>query len=409
MRKSIAKSRMLLGLGLGLGLAAILMIGCQQPETMSGADKVEDRLVDQAPEELSLKLTVRQTEECRSLREKVQAARKAGQVPGDREAGFIAQCLEEVKSGDGSRIAVPVELQPDPATRCRWIVAQIDGGREELVIKFRYYCPDECVRIAALADTARQEKYCRDPGPDCAGLKRRLEAMDPASEEYARLRRFIAENCVAVPPRDTVRNPGDTLRPPVDTLSDCEILLKRIRSLGADTADHARLRRLYDSKCGGQDTVLTPCEAFRRRLASVDTNAAEYGRLLARYTAECIEPRPVTYCDSLRNLLRTALLDSAALARVKRELAARCGTDRPPVDSLGCDDIRARLAGMSMDSDAYVRQRNRYNEMCVRPGVPVTDCEAYRTRLAHLNPATEEYAKARALVAEKCQEAMPVR
>jgi hypothetical protein len=366
MRKPIAESKLLLGLG--LGLAATLMFGCQQPETMGGADNVEDRMVDQAPEDMALKLSVKQTEECRSLREKVLAAREAGQAPGDLEADFIARCVEEVKPGDASRIAVPIDLQPDPATRCRWIVAQIDGGREELVIKFRYYCPDECVRIAALADTAPREKYCRDTVPDCAGLKRKLEAMDPASEEYARLRRYIAENCVAAPPGDTVRNPGDTLRPPIDTLSDCEILLKRIRSLGADSADYARLRNLYNSKCGGQDTV----------------------------------PKPIAYCDSLRHLLRTAILDSAALARVKRELAARCGTDRPPVDSLGCDDIRARLAGMSADSDTYVRLKDHYYDMCVRPDAPATDCEANKARLAHLDPMSEEYAKARALVAEKC-------
>lgn len=335
---------------LGMGLAASLFLGCEQflakPEgdQPKGGDKVTT-----APEDVALQLSIKETEDCKAMRDQVLAAHSAGQAPGALETDFISHCIVEVNPAAGAvadaKITLPPDLVPDEATRCHWIVTQIEGGREELIVKFRYYCPDDCDSLA-VRDSLRHVKLCRDPDPaiDCAELKRKLASMDPLSEEYARLRHFLHEHCKATTPVE-----------PEPALYYCDSLRLKLSKLDPASEDYARLKKLYMERCEvPHDTVKLPvdtikvpvseCDQIMMKLKSLPPDSPDYARLKAYYGEHCavvkpiepepIEPKPVpdqpvSHCEAYRLKLAGVPVDSPDYLHLKELVAKECAAIQP--------------------------------------------------------------------------------
>lgn len=380
MKKTVNFTRAILG----LGLASSLFLGCEQFLGQS-ADKttpVDDKtLVNTAPENVSLQLAIKETEDCKALRDRVLAAHAVGEAPGALETDFISRCVVEVKPDAGADagkiITVPAALVPDAMTRCRWIVAQIEGGANELVIKFRYYCPDDCDTLA-VKDSVRHVKLCRDPAPDCATMKRKLVEMDTATEEYARLRRFLHEHC-GLP--DPTRPPKDTVRPiePKPVLTHCDSLRKHLGTLDPATEEYRKLKAAWYEHCEKpRDTVIVPkpdpipapttCESLRKQLAALDPASPEYAHLKEMVHLKCEVPRDTvivpkpdphpTECEQIMAKLKALDPASPDYARLKAYYAEKCMEVKPlPVDPIKplpvptpCEDYRRKLASVPADS-----------------------------------------------------------
>lgn len=361
---------------MGLGMAASLFLGCQQlldqedkaPTPAGGA-------ASDAPAEMALKLAMKETDACRALHAQVLAADAAGEATVTLQTDFIRHCIEEVKSTDAAgKVVIPADLIPDDRTRCRWLISEIEGGREELVIKFHYYCPAEC-DTRSLVDSTHHTLICRDPKPDCVDLKARLAAMDPESEEYARLRHFLAEHCGA---RDTVHIPKDTL-------------------------------------------VMPACDSLRHRMAALDPASEEYARLKHHFTELCVPkppidtlpPRPLPLCDSLRMILSTLDPASGEYARINRQWHEACVEPvpiDPPRDSIFCEGLLARMHGMDPASPDHAMLKEQWTLRCtdhpadpIEPVDPVhAECDAVRKRMESVDPASADYAHLRGLLSEKC-------
>lgn len=455
---------------IGLGMAAALVLGCQEFLGQENKTPVPaGDVTSDPPAEMALKLAMKETDECRALRAQVLAADAAGEATVTLRTDFIRNCIEEVKSSDAAgKVIISADLIPDDRTRCRWLVSEIEGGREELVVKFRYYCPDDCDTLR-LVDSARHANVCRDPKPDCDDLKARLASMDPKSEEYARLRLFLSEHCGA----------RDTLRPPKDTVpTDCETLRKRISRMDTASEDYHRAVRLYREKCLVQppkdtvivppapcdsmrrllgdldpaseeyallkrrfeanctvkppvdtlDPVLTSCDSLKRRLSAVDTASVEYDRILALLREKCGRPDTVIVkpprpdCDSLRRVLASHPdTASETYMQARRLFHANCGEDKPPVDTLPtrreirCDSLRLTLSTLDPASEEYARLKRLWQQECVdpkpvdpAPPASLGRCDSLRLRLSGLDPASEEYARAKAIWYQECLEPKPI-
>jgi len=93
------------------------------------------------------------------------AGRTSGKVDSTAEAGFLSTCVKEVKPTDKTVPVIPPNLVPDSNTRCHWIVAQIEGGRDSMTVSYKRYCPDDCRKLE-IEDSTRHEKLCREPGKE---------------------------------------------------------------------------------------------------------------------------------------------------------------------------------------------------------------------------------------------------
>ena len=141
--------------------------------------------------------------------------------------------MTEVKPGkDKPKPAIPPALLPDSGTRCKWIVAQIEGGRDSLTVSYRKYCPDDCRKLER-SDSAGHEKLCREPGPGpkpvphdsgivppkpvpgddtCKMLMERLSQVKPGEPGRAELEHAFAARCKdPIPPRPAGSRPGGGL------------------------------------------------------------------------------------------------------------------------------------------------------------------------------------------------------
>lgn len=422
---------------MGLALASSLFLGCQQ--FLGDSSKEDGKNLNKPPEDVALTLSVKQTPECAALREKVAAARAEGKAPGDLESGFIRDCIEEVKASDARKdIVLPPDLVPDPLTRCRWIVAQIDGGHDELIIKFKYWCPDDCDSMARI-DTIDHGKYCRDPKPDCEEFRKKLATMDPNSEEYARLKRFLAENCGVKPPLDTIPKPitycdslkrrlmagffgpdelerihrqlaercnGDSILPP-KPVGYCDSLRRLMNSGHLTSEDSIRIMRQLTEKCGVKPPIIPPvnCDSLRRQLAGMDTTTAEFLKLRSYYLMKCPQdpPKPPTLCDSIRKVLPTIDTNGrdTSWKWMRRYLAEHCGGPALP---LTCEQIKAKMANLDPGSADYTRLKTMYGEKCIQITPVTSDCDAYRAKLANVSPDSPDYAYLKNLIAEKCRD-----
>jgi hypothetical protein len=343
------KSKSIIQMFTGLALSTTLFLGCQD----FMGQKSDGNLVtkdNEAPQEVALQLSIKDSGACLELKNHIQAAHEAqtaheaGSALLASDSAFLTNCVHEVRHEDASKPKpiIPPVLTPDDRTRCHWIVAQIDRGREEMVIKYRYYCPDDCNNMAR-GDSVVHEKYCRDPKPDCMELKAKLAHMDPASEEFARLHHLIGDICMEHPPIDSLppMPHGDSLPP------------------------------------------------------------MPHG--------DSLPPKP--HCDSLPPIPHG---DSLPPLPHGDSLPPKPhGDSLPPImppAKISCDSLRILIAHSDVNSEAYAKYKRIYGETCVDlkppvilPPVPPT-CDELRKKLALLDPASADYAHLKGSIAEHCVE-----
>jgi hypothetical protein len=389
----------------GFGLASALFVGCefgQKPidDTPSQAN------VNQDPSELALKLSVKDTGACLELKHQIELIKAGGEVDAELIAKFARECVVEIKDSK------PVIIPPNDQIRCRWILSQIDGGRDELVVKFRYYCPDSCQSMV-MDDSLQHDKVCREPKPEekpsCEELKQRLAAMDTATEEYKRLRHFVAEIC-SEPHPDPIPVP----KPPT-----CDELRRKLESAYGE--DSVRLANELANHCPVPHPLPGPnCDSLRLLLNQADSGSAEYNRIYhmmaehkCRLPEPVPQPDPGTWpdCDSLRMLLKQAAGDTGSEYYHRLQymlLVKKC--DMPqPVPGPSCDSLRILLKMYSTDStkDQYARVYHMMLEKkCIVPDPipnPGPNCDSLRILLKHAmtDSTKDEYARIYKLMLEK--------
>jgi len=119
--------------------AAGLLLGCLGGESNG------------IPPELVLNLSVKGTPECQALKQELAVA--TGDSAETLLHDFAVQCVEEHPSD------LPAEGEtPEPAVRCEWIAAEIEGGHEGLQAKYAYYCPEHCSALSE--DPEAHAKFC---------------------------------------------------------------------------------------------------------------------------------------------------------------------------------------------------------------------------------------------------------
>jgi hypothetical protein len=267
----ISKSAQLLT---GLGLAAGLFWGCQdllsQKEDSSGTPAI-------ATDATALRLSVKDDSVCREQWSVILAARTNGQPDSVAEAAFLSGCVSEIKPGkDHIHPHIPRHLEPDSLSRCRWIVKEIEGGRDSLTVSYKRYCPDECHKLET--DSARHEHLCHVPGVkppkpprhdtgECLVIRLKLDSLPPGDSTRIALESQYKELCappkppvdttkppkppidtLPKPPKDTsVHPPKDTLpKPPIDRCAD---LLEKLNSVSPDSAEYPHLKEIYVKEC----------------------------------------------------------------------------------------------------------------------------------------------------------------
>lgn len=308
-----------------LGLAAGMMIGCQ--DLLNPGAAASDPGVTATDQSGALSLSIKNDSSCQSEWHSILAARSAGHPDSASEAGFLAACVTEVKPvKDKPMPVIPPPLLPDSGTRCKWIVSQIEGGRDSLSVSYRKYCPDDCRKLEA-NDSASHEKLCRDPKPHGD------DSLPPKPPKMDSL-----------PPKP---HGDDTLPPKTGPEDDtCKMLLVKLETVKPGEPGRADLERLFTLRCHEpvpHDSIpaLPPppkpptldsiCMDLRIRLATTAPGTAGRSDLEAAFKAKCMEPLPVA----------------------------------PPID---CDEARAKLATLDTTSVDYVHLISLMKSYC--PAVP---------------------------------------
>jgi hypothetical protein len=337
---------------LGFGLAGALFTGCQDFFGQQADDTPAAAADNQAPAELALKLSIKDSGGCLELRNQIEAIKGGAAVDAELIAKFANQCVEEAKGQSSEHHDL------DDQVRCRWILSQIEGGREELVVKFRYYCPDSCETMV-MEDSTEHAKVCREPKPEekpsCEELKKRLAGMDTTTEEYARLRHFVREICEEPKPLPT---------PEEDT---CRIIREKLSKLVAGSDEYLTWKKIYLARCEEPKPDPVPpvtCDELRKKLAETD-NPEDSARLATELAKRCPVPHPVPVpgpnCDSLRLMLHEADSGSEAYDRIYHMMAEKkCVLPEPhpvpvpvPLPHPNCDSLRAMLTKTDSGSEAY--------------------------------------------------------
>jgi hypothetical protein len=171
-------------------------------------------------------LSIKDDSTCRDQWNVILDARAAGLADSAAEKSFLADCVSEIKPGkDKLPPIIPPHLQPDSASRCHWIVAQIEGGRDEMTVSYKRYCPEGCHKLVD-KDSTRHAHLCRDPhaphvpgvdttkpprdtlpkpipvkpAPNCDVLRAKLLTLNPASVDSKLLVESILEHCPEAKP-----------------------------------------------------------------------------------------------------------------------------------------------------------------------------------------------------------------
>ena len=454
----------------GLALSTTLFLGCQDFLGQKSETTTTPNTENLTPQEVALKLKIKDSAACLEMKDKIIAAHEKGTDIRTTDSTFVANCVQEVPRTDGDKpnLPVPPILTPDDKTRCHWILTQIDGGREEMVLKFRFYCPDDCKSMET-ADTLGHEKYCRDPKPDCSELTRKLSLMDAATEDFARLHHLIGEVCVEHPKVDSI---PPQPKPPLPDMSICDSLKIELSKstpgtelhkaqevtfrehcpapepikpvpmpdfcvdlkikLGASapgTPEHIELEHMFKEKCMEPvpPVVVPPkvnCDEIRAKLAGMEPGSADYTALKTRLAESCpvIEPKPpvvvvpVVNCDELRAKLAGIDSTTDGYAALKHQFLESCPAPKPPVvviPVVNCDEIRAKLATLDSTSADYLALKHKLAENCPVPKPPVVEpkpiivvnCDELRMKLSLLDPASADYARIKGTIAERCPEA----
>ncbi|MEO6098314.1 MAG: hypothetical protein ABIW76_22630, partial [Fibrobacteria bacterium] len=202
----------------GLGLAAGLFWGCQdllsqKDDPSSGTPVTADETV--------LSLSIKDDPACREQWNSILAARTNGHPDSMAESAFLSGCVKEIKAGkDKIPPIIPPGLVPDSLSRCHWIVAQIEGGRNEMTVSYKRYCPNDCRKLED-KDSVRHEHLCRDSGVD-----------------------------TTKPPRDTVKVPRDTIeKPPHPNTSECAAIKLKLSMAKPGEPGRADLERMFKMHC----------------------------------------------------------------------------------------------------------------------------------------------------------------
>lgn len=221
----------------GLGLMAGLFWGCQDLLSQKdGSAQDPDAIANDAS---ALRLSIKDDSACRDQWNVILDARAQGLADTAVEKSFLADCVLEIKPGkDKLPPHIPPHLRPDSISRCRWIVYQIDGGRDSMTVSYKRYCPEDCDSLRAI-DSTRHIHLCHEhppkppidttrpkpPQDSCKLFRARLAGLDTGSVEYKNLNMYLLLHCgkPPIPPVDTTKppKPVDTLPkpiPPVDTL-----------------------------------------------------------------------------------------------------------------------------------------------------------------------------------------------
>jgi len=354
-----------------LGLAAGMMIGCQ--DLMNPGKTTSDPGATSVDQTGSLSLSIRNDSTCMGEWHAILDARSAGHPDSASEAAFLASCVTEVKpEKDKPLPAIPPPLLPDSGTRCKWIVAQIEGGRDSLSVSYRKYCPDDCRKLEA-ADSASHEKLCLDPKPHPDSLPPKPHGDD------------------SLPPKP---HGGDSLPPPPNPGDDtCKMLHDKLEIVKPGEPGRADLERLYTLRCHEpvpHDSILLPpppppvnCDSLRKRLAALDSGSADYAKLAITLKEHCPEkpplpdtaklppkpPAPDSVCMKLKVLLLTTPPGTAGRSDLEAAFKAKCVEPVPVTPPVNCDELRVKLAAMDPASVDYVQLSATMKGQC--PDVPV--------------------------------------
>ncbi len=375
-----------------LGLAAGLMIGCQ--DLLNPGKTSSDPGASTADQSGALSLSIRDDSTCMGAWHAILDARSAGHPDSASEAVFLASCVTEVKPGkDKPAPVIPPPLLPDSGTRCKWIVAQIEGGRDSLSISYRKYCPDDCRKLEA-ADSAFHAKLCREPRPHPDSLPPK-----PHGDDSLPPKPHGDDSLPPKPHGDDSLPPkphGDDSLPPKTNPGDdtCRMLLENLKIVKPGEPGRADLERLFTLRCHEpvpHDTTMPPpppppvnCDELRKKLAVLDSGSADYLRLAAVLKGHCPEkpplpdttkfpPRPPvqdSVCMDLKLRLSATPPGTAGRSELEAAFKAKCMAPVPaPVPIVNCDELRAKLAGMDTTSVDFVHLSATLKERC--PSRPV--------------------------------------
>ena len=424
MKKSFPTARLLAG----FGLTSALLWGCMDP---ASSDKDNPVPAETQVGEGALALSIKDNPACREQWSAILNARSAGKADTGNEASFLANCVKEIKPAkDNTLPIIPSGLVPDSTSRCHWIVSQIDGGRNELTVTFKKYCPDDCRKLEDM-DSTRHDKLCRDPHdpiplPDprkpildslyCDSLYMDLAKLDSNSEAYKKLLRVIDERCGVKPPRP-IPNPNE------DT---CRMIREKLAVMDPKSDDYLRWKKLLLERCeGGHPPVDSgECAAIRMKLSM--TKPGEPGRaelekmLMDRCHDTLVHPIPVPNpdedtCKMIRARLAGMDPKNPEYARWKQMLLDRCEGDHPPVDTSECYGLHLKLSMTKPGEPGRAELEKLYRVRCVDtdtvivhppkdtlPKPPMTLCDSLLKHLASLKVGTAEYGHFKEIYGKEC-------
>jgi hypothetical protein len=377
----------------GLGLAAGLLLGCQD---FLGQDKgtTDPAIVTTNDDAGSLSLSIKDDPGCRDQWRAILDARSAGHADSASEASFLATCVKEVVIGkDQPKPVIPPALLPDSGTRCKWIVAQIDGGRDSLTVSYKKYCPDDC-RILLAKDSISHERLCHDsikvPPKDtgvatrpvddtCRMLREKLAMTKPGEPGRAELEHMFALRKCGDLPKDTV------VAPPRPDTGDCAALRLKLSMVKPGEPGRTDLERMYAERCKDTAIVKPPlvnCDSLRKQLAGRDPNSTDAINIAVTLKEHCPEKPPVilppkdslpprdSICMDLKLRMSTAAVGSQERIELEAAFKAKCMDPIPPLPpAVNCDELRKKLAGLDPASADYQRIAGTLKEHC--PEVPV--------------------------------------
>ncbi len=432
----------------GLGLAAGLLLGCQ--DFLNNSDKKSEVVTttdDGATGSLSL--SIKDDSSCREQWRSILDARTAGRADSAAEMVFLSTCVKEVVvTKDMPKPTIPPALLPDSGTRCRWIVSQIEGGRDSLTVSYKKYCPEDCRKLE-IHDTVAHERLCHDPIPPippkplpddtCRMLAEKLRLTKPGEPGRAELEHnFLARKCGDLP-HDTIVVPPKPL--PDDT---CRMLREKLAATHPGDAGRADLEHMFAArKCGDlpKDTVIVHppmtdhdsiCMDLKLRLSAA-TSDAQRAELEAAFKAKCmvvVPPKdtvvikpPLVNCDELRKKLAGLDPASDSAQRLMVTLKEHC-PEKPPVitdpkppmtahDSI-CADLKLRLSKATTDAQRAELEA-AFKAKCMDPvPVPVppvttVNCDELRKKLAGLDPASADAIRIAGSIKEHCPDAPVVK
>lgn len=359
----------LLRLGAAALALALGMTACQK--TLEPGDDATLDASLAANEEVALRLGVKATEECQSLRESLAAASEADQ--DSLHEDFADRCVEKVRDAEGH------DLPPlDDALRvrdghCRFVAVDVKPSGDEIVVTYR--------------------KLCREDGDDDG---EHHDGLDDGDKE------------------DDDGDKHDGLDEREGEKSECGDLHERIAKADLSEADLAALRERFAAVCTEPEHEPT-CDGLRERLAQDGLSESDLAALRERFEKACTEPHEELDCEALRKRLADADLPEADKAALSERLEKACSAPEHEVPAEECASWLERLAQMNPESGDYRELRGKIAEHCLdvpppveeRPDPPVVeiDCE---DALLHLeayeaeHPDSEEAVARRRHLAEMC-------